>query len=92
MAADVPGRRGVLFYSASDATHDADGEAQVKVRLDITLDIDPDGWALEYGLEGASRAEIARDIRDAMAAAVKDHPVIYANTLGTNYYATVARA
>ena len=46
----------------------------MKVRIDVTIDVDAEGWALEYGLgPDASDQEIREDIKQCFAEAVRQH-------------------
>jgi hypothetical protein len=42
----------------------------VKVRVVLDLDIDPDAWMLEYGVE---RAEVRKDVQEYVANGTRDH-------------------
>lgn len=35
----------------------------IKVRVAVTVEIDPEAWGIEYGMEGATAAEIRADVK-----------------------------
>jgi len=35
----------------------------IKVRVTMAVEIDPEAWGIEYGMEGASAAEIRADVK-----------------------------
>ena len=37
--------------------------SSLKVRVPVTVEIDVESWALEYGMEGATAAEIRADVK-----------------------------
>ena len=46
--------------------------ATIPVRLDLTVDIDPDAWAREYSLQGATVREIRQDVKTYLAGTIRD--------------------
>lgn len=43
------------------------------IRISLTVDVDPDAWATEYGLDSTSREAIRTDVREHVQSSVRDH-------------------
>lgn len=54
----------------------------MKVRVVLTIDVDPDAWRAEYGDEKATLAEIREDVKLAIAQAATDQGGIYREGAG----------
>lgn len=46
-----------------------------KVRFTATIEIDPEAWALEYGMDAQDVRAIEKDVRDAILNAIQQMPV-----------------
>jgi hypothetical protein len=42
------------------------------IKIETTIDVDPDAWAAEFGLEGVTRQEIKQDIQTYFAGTVQE--------------------
>lgn len=48
---------------------------RIKVRLTVTVEIDPQAWADEYGMDAKAVPAIQEDVRDHIVNAIQQMPV-----------------